>query len=328
MVRHSPVLKAKTTSLHGITVKLLMASAAFSLFMSPPFLLDMAYAQSHKPLEDQNVIVRLADCFDVVRVHGLNYDTFARASITNNGILTLTSVSVSIAGLDGDGLRYGPYAVTFGVNLEPGFSANVNALLSDDGVHYPACEASITSIKFADAPKYVPGTKNSLVEKLDEFETRISNLENVTTTGSADNARITALETNVGNIEARITSMAAMLNALEAGIRDLRGMIDDIVSGGTPSPGPTAPLSGTVYRDSNGNGLQDAGEPGVSGLTVIAVDLTDLSSVVRAVTGPDGLYSFDGMGPGAYLVQIEGYDVYNYITIPAGQTVNQDFAFP
>ena len=58
-----------------------------------------------------------------------------------------------------------------------------------------------------------------------------------------------------------------------------------------------------VWKDSNGDGVQDGGEPGLSGVTV---ELRDSSNVVVAtkVTDGNGNYSFTGLGPGTYTVTV------------------------
>jgi len=70
-----------------------------------------------------------------------------------------------------------------------------------------------------------------------------------------------------------------------------------------------------IWEDVNGDGLQDAAEPGVesvlvellvddgTGTFVPATDLTG-APVGAVTTGPDGLYEFDNLPPGDYIVQI------------------------
>lgn len=63
-------------------------------------------------------------------------------------------------------------------------------------------------------------------------------------------------------------------------------------------------VSGTVFTDGNGNGTQDAGEAGVPGYTMYAVDLLT-QKTSSTTTGADGAYAFGGImpDPGATLVQ-------------------------
>ena len=71
-------------------------------------------------------------------------------------------------------------------------------------------------------------------------------------------------------------------------------------------------LSGFVYVDQNDNGVKDAGEPGIAGITVTltgtdnqghAVDLTQ-------VTAADGSYSFANLAPGSYSLSEPGVQGY------------------
>lgn len=59
-------------------------------------------------------------------------------------------------------------------------------------------------------------------------------------------------------------------------------------------------VSGEKFNDANGNGVRDAGEGGLSGVTI---RLTDSSGTVRtAVTNSAGAFSFADVTPGAYTV--------------------------
>lgn len=75
----------------------------------------------------------------------------------------------------------------------------------------------------------------------------------------------------------------------------------------------TGSLSGLVYNDTNNNGVRDANEPVIGGVTVILTG-TDArgEAVTRSVvTGPDGSYRFTDLPGGTYTVtetQPDGYD--------------------
>jgi hypothetical protein len=81
-----------------------------------------------------------------------------------------------------------------------------------------------------------------------------------------------------------------------------------LVSGGpTPTPtNTTAPQLGSlgdrVWRDNNGNGIQDAGEPGVAG---ISVQLRDCNGNVLSTTttNSNGNYNFPNLNAGCYVVR-------------------------
>ncbi len=63
-----------------------------------------------------------------------------------------------------------------------------------------------------------------------------------------------------------------------------------------------AVISGLVFEDKNGNGVQDEGENGIPG---VAVELTDSTGQVIAsvISGEDGQYDFDPINPGIYTVR-------------------------
>ncbi|MDQ5872964.1 MAG: SpaA isopeptide-forming pilin-related protein, partial [Acidobacteriota bacterium] len=59
-------------------------------------------------------------------------------------------------------------------------------------------------------------------------------------------------------------------------------------------------VTGNKFNDVNGNGVRDAGEPGLAGVTI---RLTDASGVVRTTTtDATGAFSFSDVGAGAYVV--------------------------
>ena len=74
-----------------------------------------------------------------------------------------------------------------------------------------------------------------------------------------------------------------------------------------------ATLGDRVWEDRNANGVQDAGEPGVAGITMRLVDpgpdglvgTTDDIEVDSVVTGADGIYLFTDVPPGSYYVQAD-----------------------
>ncbi len=70
-------------------------------------------------------------------------------------------------------------------------------------------------------------------------------------------------------------------------------------------------LGSFVWQDSNGNGVQDAGEPGIENATVRLLDsagnpVNDVNGnpVADVTTGPDGVYHFVNLPPGDYMVEV------------------------
>ena len=74
---------------------------------------------------------------------------------------------------------------------------------------------------------------------------------------------------------------------------------------------PSARLGDFVWNDLNKNGLQDAGEPGIAGVTVMLYTAADV--LYRStITSNNGYYFFNDVAPGTYYVKIAppiGYQV-------------------
>ncbi len=70
-------------------------------------------------------------------------------------------------------------------------------------------------------------------------------------------------------------------------------------------------LGNTVWDDLDNNGRQDLSEPGISGVILSLTDglgspvLDPSGAPMRATTGPNGQYLFDGLMPGTYMVLVE-----------------------
>ncbi len=91
---------------------------------------------------------------------------------------------------------------------------------------------------------------------------------------------------------------------LDAGdhVRDVdAGLVSD-GSGG----GETAALGNYVWIDTDADGVQDATEVGLSGVTVNLMDATGTTILNTTVTGTDGIYGFNNLTPGTYQVQFVG----------------------
>ncbi|GLZ42916.1 SdrD B-like domain-containing protein [Actinokineospora sp. NBRC 105648] len=91
-------------------------------------------------------------------------------------------------------------------------------------------------------------------------------------------------------------------------------VVNDTISGIPITSGTTATgyifaedrgsLSGTVYQDTNNNGVQNPGEPGLGGVTVTLTG-TDAANVAvnrTTTTAADGTYTFAGLRGGTYTV--------------------------
>lgn len=79
-----------------------------------------------------------------------------------------------------------------------------------------------------------------------------------------------------------------------------------------------ASVGDRVWNDLNGNGVQDAGESGINGVTVVAKDTVDGSVVGTAVTAGDGIYQITGLKPGVYSIIVDNG------SLPGGMTQTFD----
>ncbi len=88
---------------------------------------------------------------------------------------------------------------------------------------------------------------------------------------------------------------------------------------------PTGTLVGIVFNDLNGDGIQDANEPGIGGITV---ELQDCNGAIVATTttNPDGSYSFGDIILGSYQVffnpNTNTQGIPNFDTSPEGGDSN------
>ncbi len=76
----------------------------------------------------------------------------------------------------------------------------------------------------------------------------------------------------------------------------------------TPPP-PTGSLGDFVWKDLNHNGVQDAGEPGISNITVQLFDCNTNNLLATTTTNSNGYYLFNNLDAGSYYV---------VFTLPAG----------
>ena len=118
---------------------------------------------------------------------------------------------------------------------------------------------------------------------------------------------------------------------------DMDRMFDFAYSFTYDPPAPAeATVAGTVFSDANGNGERDAGEAGIPGVRMLAVDLADLDSPRYATTGADGTYSLGvGPAPATTLVQVAALpsghaattDYFAYVSPARGQDLAFDVGF-
>ena len=75
----------------------------------------------------------------------------------------------------------------------------------------------------------------------------------------------------------------------------------------------TGSIGNFLWHDTNRNGIQDPGEPGIDGVTVKLKD-SDGNQIAVTTTGPNGFYQFTGLCAGSYTVEVDSS------TLPANFT--------
>ncbi|BCU77641.1 SdrD B-like domain-containing protein [Luteolibacter sp. LG18] len=167
----------------------------------------------------------------------------------------------------------------------------------------------------------------------------------ITITDSASGTVTTTTGTNgnwsasvqPGSASAKVDTASAQIPAGAVRTEGTDPTVVTVTGGGTVSAGndgfyQSATLSGLVYRDVNGNGAQNGGEPGLSGVKVritdvlgVVRDVTTNASGVWTVTLPPGLATVDVLELDATFpsggVHGEGTDP-NTVTAVAGTTTN------
>jgi uncharacterized protein (DUF2141 family) len=75
-----------------------------------------------------------------------------------------------------------------------------------------------------------------------------------------------------------------------------------------------AALSGVVFEDGDGDGIQDAGEPGIQGVTIALHEGPGLGDLITTdVTDATGAWAFEDLAPGSYSVAQQGQPISGYI---------------
>ena len=253
-----------------------------------------------------NVNIVISDTFGVIQTattdaNGNYTATVPIGSTTTNVVeSTLPAGSVQTAGID-------PTMVT----VNPASTANAG----NDGYQRQGLVDGVVYMDENGDGVYTPGV-----------DTPLGNVNLVIT----DSNGVTYTVTTNGSgaysqtVPAGDTSVDAVDNDLPAGVVLTGGSSDSTtvnVPGGGRATDDTgylvlSNLGDRVWLDLNGDGVQDADEPG---LPNVVIELTTPSSaVITTTTGPDGYYSFIDLNPGAYTVQVRTS------TLPAGVTQTGD----
>ena len=206
-----------------------------------------------------------------------------------------------------------------------------------------------------------PGLSNVQVTLKDRFGTPVAS----TFTDSNGRYRFTGIAPGTGYyVEITSGLPPGLVQTAPAGRSDRRTNAFDLAAGGvyldadlgfTTAAG-TGTVGDFVWNDANANGIQDSGELGIAGVTVLLyrdVDGDgvfepggdDGAAVATAVTGPDGRYLFvgvtaDDFGTYDYFVYVDATQAalagYDYTTSPVTRVIglapgearlNNDFGF-
>lgn len=132
--------------------------------------------------------------------------------------------------------------------------------------------------------------------------------------------------TGVGLVAAGFLVVVSASTAVLASSRDTAGT-SPLVVRSAPVGGALAALGDQVWLDADHDGLQDAGEGGVNGLTVTLLDGTGnpvstdgngdpiTPATTQPADGRDGTYRFAHLAPGAYAVEVSGLPAGHRFTV-------------
>jgi protocatechuate 3,4-dioxygenase beta subunit len=91
-------------------------------------------------------------------------------------------------------------------------------------------------------------------------------------------------------------------------------------------------ITGIVFNDANGSGVQNAGEQGLGGITVELINATTGAVIRTTTTAADGTYVFSSVPPGSYIVRETDRSGYVSttsntapVTLPSGGSASANF---
>jgi fimbrial isopeptide formation D2 family protein/uncharacterized repeat protein (TIGR01451 family) len=120
-----------------------------------------------------------------------------------------------------------------------------------------------------------------------------------------------------------LDSDANPANGRTASVTLVSGAVDTTLDAGVYRP---ATLGDRVWEDTDGDGIQDAGEPGVAGATVQLLDANG-TILGSTVTGADGRYAFTGLAPADYAIRVTRAGHLPTVQNPAaGSALDSDIA--
>ncbi|MBF9036059.1 hypothetical protein HKCCE2091_17570 [Rhodobacterales bacterium HKCCE2091] len=138
--------------------------------------------------------------------------------------------------------------------------------------------------------------------------------------GSAIDSDVTVSAGGVGQTAIFTLAAGAALADVDA------GLVPSVAPPPPPPPPPPtgngATISGRLYQDVNGNGIDD-GEAGSAGNVVRLMDANQ-RFVTSTRTAADGSYSFEGLDAGDYFVRIDIADSFNFTALNQGDDDSVD----
>ncbi len=97
----------------------------------------------------------------------------------------------------------------------------------------------------------------------------------------------------------------------------------------TGSSGAAASIGDFVWYDTNQNGIQEGGEPGIPGVVVKLYDATGTTLMATATTSPSGAYRFAGLAAGTYTIEFDRPNAsYAFSPTGAGTSMTDSNADP
>ena len=100
---------------------------------------------------------------------------------------------------------------------------------------------------------------------------------------------------------------------------DSDGNVDTTIFIATITPG-VADIGDYVWNDEDQDGVQDSTESGIEGVTVYLIDNTTGDTIATDVTDVDGMYLFEDVPAGEYVVAFDPSTAGDYIASPQDQT--------
>jgi uncharacterized repeat protein (TIGR01451 family) len=207
-------------------------------------------------------------------------------------------------------------ATTIGAFSFPNVSGGDVLTTADFGFQNVAATYSITDRVWFDVnADQADGGENGLAGvTVDLLDASLNVIATVTTDASG---YFTFNGVAAGNYTVKVTDTGGVLNnyygtttEATAGQYGITALSADLDNTATPSFGynVTRSIGDTVFNDANGNGVQDGGETGISGVTVELQDgvCTPGTDCPTVVTDGSGHYLFSGLTDGSYTVSIDG----------------------